>query len=220
MIMHIRTILLTILFGTVATLNAQDSDQEIKTLFGGDRDLANGGWGAPSAHYTQVMGKDAMLVGVKGGWLIDHQVTLGIAGFGLVTDAPNSAYDSYLSEQGRVVQGPSQLRMGYGGLLLEPIIGHSSAVHVTLPLIIGAGGCGYQTYGPLSQNFDPYGYMYDTQAFFVLEPGVELELNLIPLVRLGLGVSYRYTSDIDLPATPVDPFRGINAGVTIKVGKF
>jgi hypothetical protein len=47
-----------------------------------------------------------------------------------------------------------------------------------------------------------------------------LELNLIPLVRLGVGASYRYTSDITLPGTPSDALRGINAGITIKVGKF
>jgi hypothetical protein len=105
-------------------------------------------------------------------------------------------------------------------LFVEPILAHRSAVHVTLPVIIGAGGCGYQVYGGLPRDFDPYNYSDDAQAFFVIEPGVELELNLIPLVRLGVGASYRYTSDITLPGTPSDALRGINAGITIKVGKF
>ena len=36
----------------------------------------------------------------------------------------------------------------------------------------------------------------------------ELELNVIPLVRVGVGASYRHTSDIDLPGTPEDAMRG------------
>ena len=54
----------------------------------------------------------------------------------------------------------------------------------------------------------------------VREPGIELELNVIRLVRLGIGASYRYTSDLDMPATPKDALHGINAGVSIKVGCF
>ncbi len=49
---------------------------------------------------------------------------------------------------------------------------------------------------------------------------IELELNVIRLVRLGIGASYRYTSDLDLPETPKDALHGINAGVSIKVGCF
>ncbi|MCB0770472.1 MAG: hypothetical protein KDC00_08710 [Flavobacteriales bacterium] len=216
--MNARTLLLSTLIAFTG-VHAQD-DSKINTLFGTDKDMANGGWGAPSVHYTKVMGQDALLVGLRGGWLIDHQVTLGIAGFGLVTDVPNAAYDTHRIEQGHDVDLPSQFRMGYGGLFIEPILAHRSAVHVTLPVIIGAGGCGYQLYGGLPRDFDPYTYSDDAQAFFVIEPGVELELNLIPLVRLGVGASYRYTSDITLPGTPSDALRGINAGVTIKVGKF
>jgi len=54
----------------------------------------------------------------------------------------------------------------------------------------------------------------------VVEPGVDLEINVVPLVRLALGASYRYTSELDLPATPKDALQGMNASFTIKVGWF
>ncbi|HEX2617976.1 MAG TPA: hypothetical protein VHL57_10570, partial [Flavobacteriales bacterium] len=133
---------------------------------------------------------------------------------------PNPAYDTYLTEQGRAPRRMSQFRTGYGGLLIEPIIGHRNAVHVSLPIIIGAGGCGYETYTPVPQDFDPLNWSDDAQAFFVIEPGIDLEVNLVRMVRIAVGASYRYTSDITLPNTPTDALRGFNASFTVKVGCF
>ena len=202
--------------------SAQSDTLQMHTLFGSGHDRANGGWGAPSAHYTRIMDHDALLVGVRGGWLIDHSVTLGIATYGLVTDVPNPKYDTHV-QGGRIFGQPtSQFRMGYGGLLIEPIIAHRSAVHITLPLVIGAGGCVYQTWsnGHGSYHEPDQFHLGNAQAFFVIEPGMELELSLIKIVRLGLGVSYRYTSDLAMPATPKDALRGFDAGLTIKIGSF
>ncbi len=216
----LSTLFLTLTVLSPAVLPAQDKAPDIKTLFGNDHTIEHGGWGAPSTNYTRIMGQDALLVGVRGGWLIDHRVTLGIAGHGLVTDVPNKAYDEIRIAGGHDLRKGSQLRMGYGGLLIEPIIAHRSAVHVTLPIIIGAGGCVYETYEPLAEEYDPLTDDQDDQAFFVVEPGIELEMNLIKLVRLGIGASYRYTTDITLPGTPTDALRGFNTGVTIKIGSF
>lgn len=203
---------------------AQTTDEApIRTLLGGGKDLHHGGWGAPTVHYTRLLDQDALLVGGRGGWLIDHRVTIGFAGHGLVTSVANKAYDSHLIEQGEALQRNSSLEMGYGGLFIEPVIGYRSPVHVALPLIVGAGGVtyGYSSWRPQ----DPTHYTrdhdrYDAQAFFVVEPGVELQFNVIPLVRVGLGASYRYTSDLELPATAKDALHGINAGFSIKVGRF
>jgi len=110
--------------------------------------------------------------------------------------------------------------MGYGGLLIEPIIAYRSPVHISLPILIGAGGCGYQTFTGMPQDFNPYSYHDDFQAFFVLEPGIDLEINLVKLVKLGLGASYRSTSDVPLPATAKDALYGFNSSMSIKVGVF
>ena len=198
---------------------AQDSTA-IRTLLGGNDKIAHGGWGAPTTHYTRVMDQDALLVGGRGGWLIDHRVTIGLAGQGLTTPVYNKAYDTFLVENGELPKYKSILNMGYGGLLIEPIIGYRSPLHVSLPIIIGAGGIGYQYFSALPPQVDHLKYDDHSQAFFVVEPGIELEMNIIPLVRLGLGASYRYTSDIDLPETPKDALHGFNAGASIKIGKF
>jgi hypothetical protein len=205
---------------SLSTAAQTSEDQPIRTLLGGDKPLHHGGWGAPTATYTRIMDQDAMLVGVRGAWIINHRFSLGLAGHGLVTNVGNLVYDQYLVDNGTFLRNNSRLYMGYGGLLLEPVIAYRSPVHITLPIIIGAGGAGYGYNGSLPEDFDPFTYHNDAQAFFVVEPGIELEFNIIPLVRLGLGASYRYTTDLDLPGTPKDALHGFNTGVSLKVGCF
>lgn len=213
---------LALLLGVAPRITyAQEADSTgIRTLFGSGHRLENGGWGGPTAAYTRIMDHDAMLVGLRGGWLIDHRLTLGLAGYGLVTDLPNAAYDAHLLGEGQLLRKVSQFRTGYGGLLIEPILAHRSAIHISLPILIGAGGCAYETYTGPHHDVDPGTWADDAQAYFVIEPGVDLEVNLVRMVRLGIGASYRYTSDITLPATPTDAMRGFNAVFAIKVGKF
>jgi hypothetical protein len=220
--MHFRNFL-PLIAGAILSLStvAQTTeDAPIRTLLGGDKPLHHGGWGGVTAHYTRVLDKDALLVGARGGWLIDHRVTIGFAGHGLVTPVANPAYDQYLIANGEVLRRNSSLHMGYGGLFIEPVISYRSPVHITLPLIVGAGGVGYSYNSRFPENIDKQEYRDDVQAFFVVEPGIELEFNIIPLVRLGLGASYRYTTDIDLPGTPKDALHGFNTGVSVKVGRF
>lgn len=212
-------------FGAVALisalpLSAQQAEEPMRTLFGSDHELHHGGWGGPTAAFTRIMDTDALLTGLRGGWLIDHRLTIGLAGYGLVTDVKSPGYDAYLAEQQRPVLRPSSFRGGYGGLLIEPVVAYRSSVHLSFPIIIGAGGCGYEVYAPLPDDFDPFAYHDDAQAFFVVEPGVDLEFNLIKLVRFAVGASYRYTTDIDLPGTPKDAMRGCNVSATVKIGRF
>ena len=217
--MILRTALSIALLNLAVIGLAQDSTS-IRTLLGGNDKIAHGGWGAPTAHHTRIMDQDALLVGGRGGWLIDHRVTIGLAAHGLTTRVYNEAYDAYIFENGGSPLRKSILNMGYGGLLIEPIIGYQSPVHVSFPIIVGAGGIGYQYFSDLPHEPNHLTYDDHAQAFFVVEPGIELEMNNIPLVRLGLGASYRYTSAIELPETPKDALHGLNAGVSIKIGKF
>lgn len=187
--------------------------QEYKTLFGSD-EMSHGGYGALSFNYSQIDGNDAILVGARGAWVINHGLALGIAGYGFANDNTYSrTINGYTSNY--------SLAGGYGGLLIEPIIGAKKPVHVSFPILIGAGGISYvnQYYGG---SYDPYypSYYNEADAFFVLEPGVEVEFNMVKFMRIGLGVYYRYTSNLDMVDTDKDILHGFSAGLTMKFGKF
>jgi len=212
--------------------NAQETErntneQAPRTLIGGQGKMTHGGWAAPTASYTRMLKQDAMLVGLRGGWLVNHRLTIGVAGHGMVTSLGNKAYDNAIIESGSLPGRSSRFNMGYGGLLIEPIIAYKSPIHISLPIIIGAGGCAYTTGYPWNEehhdgtgDHHDFNYRDDAAAFFVIEPGLELEMNLIPYLRIGVGASYRYTTDIDLPGTAKDALHGLTTGVSIKVGKF
>jgi len=200
---------------------AQDSEPKLRTLIGNGHKMDHGGWGAPTLMYSRILDQDALLVGIRGGWLVDHRLTIGIAGYGLISEVNNPAYDQYLLEQGNPVEEKSRFQTGYGGLLIEPIIAYSSPIHLSLPIIIGAGGFGYTTsYYDRDAETHPYDHLKGGHSYFVLEPGVDLELNIFPLLRLGLGASYRFTSDLDMEATPADALQGWNGSMAIKIGAF
>lgn len=218
---HLFIALLPLLIAAAPAAAQTPEEGRIRTLFGTDHDLHHGGWGAPTAAYTRIMDQDALLVGARGGWIIDHRLTIGLAGYGLSTPVENKAYDGYLLDEGTLPHRSSRFQTGYGGLLIEPVIGYKSPVHISLPILIGAGGCGYRTYTALpEEDLDPETWHDDVDAFFVIEPGVDLEFNLVKMVKLGLGVSYRYTSDITLPETSKDAMRSFNANMSIKIGVF
>ncbi|MBK6542665.1 MAG: hypothetical protein IPG10_15565 [Flavobacteriales bacterium] len=216
----LRALLFAAVLPLIQPALAQRDSSDMHTLFGGARTIKHGGWGGPSAVYTRMLDQEALLVGFKAGWLINHRFSMGLAGYGLVTEVKNPAYDTYLQQSGQIILQPSQFEMGYGGLLLESIIAYKSPVHVSLPVLIGAGGCTYQRVTPPTLWSDSLSYVDDSQAFFVVEPGIDIELNVTRYLRLGLGGSYRLTSDMELPATAKDALHGINAALTIKVGVF
>jgi hypothetical protein len=183
---------------------------EVQTLF--DPHSGSGGYGAFSIGYTTINSQDAVLIGGRGAWVIGHGFGLGMGGYGFLNDAVYNPVD----------QLNYALAGGYGGLLLEPILFGWFPVHLSFPILVGAGGVASTTY--TADWNDPYehwdGYVEEATAYFVAEFGMEVEFNLVRFFRLAIFGSYRYTSDIILVDTPVDALRGWSAGMTFKFGSF
>ncbi len=188
---------------------SQNDEEEYRTLFNKGR-TSHGAYGGLSINYSQMEGKDALIVGARGGWIIDHGFSIGFAGYGFANDFHYNDIPSNTR---------SGLVGGYGGLLLESIILPNSPIHLSIPLLIGVGGVSY------GDNWD-FGYDFwdrqsnEADAFFVIEPGVELELNLIKFMRISAGVYYRHTSNIQLQNTDKHALNGLSTGITLKFGKF
>ncbi|MBU2651760.1 MAG: hypothetical protein KKA81_12565 [Bacteroidetes bacterium] len=204
---------------------AQDKEKdEIQTLFGNKNGkMSHGGYGALSFGYTRLDNKDAMLAGIRGGWIIDHHVTIGLAGYGIVNDFEYSD-EPYLNGEEYNLAG------GYGGLLIEPIIAPHYPVHVTFPVLIGAGGvasyrsncyCDNDWDGDDDYCYDCWDSRYeDGDAFFIVEPGIELELNLVKFMRVSIGGSYRWTSNVGIEHYDKDLMHGFSGKFSLKFGKF
>jgi hypothetical protein len=183
---------------------------QVQTLF--DPHAGNGGYGAFSIGYTKIGDRDAILIGGRGEWVVGHGFGLGLGGYGFVNDPAYNPID----------QLNYSLAGGYGGLVMEPIIMGWFPVHITVPILVGAGGVANTSYS--TDWYDPYqyydGFVEDASAFFVAEAGVELEFNLVRFFRLALFGTYRYTTDIVMTNTAEDALRGWNFGMTFKFGSF
>jgi hypothetical protein len=186
----------------IAVLVMPAFSQEEKTLISGK--IESGGFGGPVLKASQINGESSLLMGGRGGWIINHTLVLGGGGYGLVTDikAPNTPADSGL-----------YLQMGYGGFEIEYVSNSDALVHYSLHSLIGAGGVSFR-----EKDWDESEEMGDT--FFIAEPGANLELNVTKFFRIGAGASYRYISGVNYRGVSNSDLSGWSGNLTLKFGKF
>ena len=210
----IKILTSAILIVMTTSAMAQENQNEYRSVFNNkeDQKIDNGGYGAFGVGYTTIDGKDAILINFKGAWVINHNIALGFAGSGFFNnlDKTTTSNDQYLGG-------------GYGGFYFEPILFPKSPVHLAFPILIGGGGV--STVPHNYWDWDNSYYPYDYDIFFVFEPGVELEINMVKFFRIALGASYRLTNGIvltyptagEVPQNALDSF---NFYINFKFGKF
>ena len=199
---------LIILFTSSAFCQDNNKD-EFKTLFGDYH--PRGFYGAFTVGYSEIDQKQAVVFGGRFEWIVSHSVGLGFGGSGFINEYH---YDPALNQD-------VFLTGGYGGFYVEPIVLPNFPVHISFPILFGAGGVSY-----ITEEMDNYHNMIeDTEAFLIAEPGAEIELDLTRNFRLALGASYRFTTPFDVGApgtTPVSSksIEGWTYMMTFKFGRF
>jgi hypothetical protein len=165
----------------------------------------HGGWGAPVVQATTVRKAAAVLVGGRGGWLIDRRVTIGGGGYALVTpvEAPPTATRP---------AGTDELRMGYGGLWLEYTFAPIEILHVSVGSLVGGGTVAITRRATTD--------ILDRDGFFALEPTTTVELNLTRFVRVDVGVAYRWILGEQMEGLPDSDVSGFGLLAAVKFGKF
>ena len=166
----------------------------------------HGGWGGPVVMISRLADRDAVLVGGRGGWIVDGRATVGLAGFGVANDvrAPRALQPE---------TGTNDLELGYGGLWLEYTVRPLRLVHVSFGALVGGGG--------IQLVRRDGGDVGPDDAFFVVEPTAEVELNLARSVRADVGVSYRWVNGVGLGRTLDDgDVRAFGVSLGLKFGSF
>jgi hypothetical protein len=212
----IFAMLFVVLFVNAQQESAKSND-DMNTVFGKGGKAKIGWFVGIDPGFTQFDKRDVWLGGLSTGMIINHNFTIGLSGRGWI-NRDGMYYDNVTDTAGAYLEG------GYGGLLLEYTLFPKSLIHVTFPVIIGAGGATYvtdQEYEEWEEN--KYDYCYktlDTDVFFVIEPGVRAEVNLLKFMRLNAGISYRYAAGLDLLNTSDDLMNNFTVNVGLKFGKF
>lgn len=191
------------LFLFAAGANAQQTE----TLFSSD--ISHGGFGALVFGATSVNGQIAYFRGTRGAWVInlsdEHSINLGLAGYRTGNEFDPSNW---------TVPGVNEpeMRTNYSGFEIEYVNRTHRLFHYSIQTLIGSGNVRYDRidFGP-DRRSDNY---------FVLQPGVNLNLNITNWFRLSGGFHYRYTGGVNLEGTSNSDLSGFATFFTLRFGKF
>ncbi|MBN2038460.1 MAG: hypothetical protein JW864_00355 [Spirochaetes bacterium] len=200
-----------------STEKAENTEEQIKperkisTLFGdiNNDGLFISGYLAATPSYTRIKGKDSMLMGGRGGLIINNFV-IGGGGYGLVYPREAKDYGIDITDSDK-----EYVNFGYGGGMLEYYLFPTKLVHVSLGTLVGGGGFNYS-----SKKDDDDDDDYEGDAFFVVEPEANIFINVTRFCRLGVGASYRYVNGIDDENFKDKDFSGASAKVIVAFGWF
>jgi hypothetical protein len=185
-----------------ATGVAAQPQDSTRTLFRSDVKVSEL-W-VPEVKLNSIQGDIGTLVGFYGGALINRTFLAGIAG--------------------GVNLGHPRVNYGYFGGIGQIIIKPENLVHFSGQLVIAYGSTkDYEN--PKSGLLDNF-WNISGAHFFMMEPGMNLELNLSKKLALVAGVSYRFVSglnenDENVSITHVTnkDLSGLNFNVGMKFGK-
>jgi hypothetical protein len=165
-------VMMVILVSLASEASAQDQDST-KSLFRSNVNVSEI-W-TPEVKINSIQGDVGTLIGFYGGAVFNRSVLLGISG-GLNLSHPRVNY-------------------GYFGALGQYIYKPASLLHCSGQLLIA--------YGTTKDYEDPKSGLLDNfwnisgAGFFMMEPGINLELNLSKRLTLVTGISYRYVTGLD-----------------------
>lgn len=163
-----------------------------------------GGYGGLDVAYTRMFGRDGALVGAQGALLLDHRLSLGVAGYGW-TNPQQGPTDGFGNEQ--------RFETGYGGVTLRyALYTPSFPVYVSLGALVGAGA--------IALVSDEHHDDQHEDVFAVVQPDITLHANLTPWMRLGVTGGYRFTNGVASSGYDESDVNGWVVGGQLQFGSF
>ena len=227
-----KIMIILICWASALAVTAQDTQtsgsstgtNEIHTIFNqgiGNKKIPLGYFIELNGGYSHFGHKSVFLPGISMGLLLDHHWTIGMtANF---IDAPQDYHGRHSdNDTTGIRKHRGSLNGGYSGLLLEYTLFPQSKIHVSFPLIIGSGVVYHSHHKDslyVQNDWSRHDFSH-MDHFFVIEPGVKLEFNVVKNFRIGLGISYRYSPERDHWVTSPDLLNQLTGKLTFRFGKF
>ena len=188
-------------------------DNEIKSILGQEKEMT--GFGNIDFRVGEVVDQQALLIGAYGGVLINKYFMLGVAGYGLATESKFQGFNPESNE-------PRELDLygGYAGMLMGIKVASREIIHLSVPMIIGAGQIDVSDNNYFDLANEDNDYVLESSSFFVFEPSALLEINISHHFRLGFGAGYRMIKGTSLDNLKDEDLSGFTGVVSFQVGKF
>ncbi len=191
--------------------------QQVQTVFKGHGINRSGGYAAISNKFTTINGDFANMPEIYGGWFVNSKFLIG---------ASLAATTNYIPAPYSFDQ-PTDQKMTYQygqfGLMTEYVFASNKAVHLVANMTTGAGF----TLRYDRNDWDDFDDSdewddddHNANCFFVIEPGVQLEINLLKWMRFAPGVSYRKTFGAKGDGLSDSDLSNVSYNLTLKFGRF
>lgn len=181
---------------------------------------------ASDAQFFASAGNSGFASGATGALIFNERFSVGLHGAMSEAFTPTDLNNPAL-----------KLNYALAGAHMEYTFAPHRLVHVTFPLFVGAGSASIDSlrtyrYSGKGHNDDWGGNRYnrnDYNSFFVVQPGLRLEMNVIRFVKVYIGANYRAVIGDNNVTYPVGASRtnvtnaqlsGISLSAGLKVGFF
>ena len=185
-------------------------------------------WG-PSLKMNQINGKSVVFGGLRGGCIMNHSYGIGAGMYFSINkfDSPDevSTYKSH------------DYRFFYGGFEAEYIGKWKKRIHYTIHSLIGFGSL---SYGYTDDDYRGDDFQYDSfksvgvfsngntedddtgasDGLFVIEPSLNIEVNITKKLRFNTGVSYRAVAGVKLNGFDNSDLSGFGVSIVFKIGQY
>lgn len=195
--------------------NHRSGSNDIKTLFSKGAKIR--GYGALDVKYSEVYKDNSMLVGAHGGIIVNQHFILGLGAYGL---SSVNRFDGIDPNEELYLYG------GYGGLMIGYTIAPKEVIHISFPVLIAGGGFQVSDrnyFNDIINNDEVrLDHEIERSTALVIEPGVEVEINITKFFRLGLGGSYRMVRGVSLARNEItdSDLSNWSTHASLKFGKF
>ncbi len=192
--------------------------QDNQVLFKNTGVKSSGAYGAITNQFTTIDGKFANMTGIYGGWFVNRK---WMVGFGAAATTNHIAVPSVLNN---FPAKKMTYQYGQAGLMTEYVVASTKLVHFNFNLLTGTGF----SFQYDRQDFDDWDFedwddddnKHKPDFFFIVEPGVQVEFNLLKWMRFSPGVSYRKSFGANKNGLTDADISNISYNLTFKFGKF
>jgi hypothetical protein len=210
-----KSLAIVVLFSVISTLklSAQDTTH---TLLKFRKPESIGIYVAPEFQYGSLNGDFTNFGGGSLMLMVNNRFAFGVTGQSSISNTFSPKNSS-----------PLFVRSQFGGGKIEYSLNPNSAIHVTLPLVVGigevqadslSGRSGFFGGGERNNNY----YNRRGNSYVVIQPGVNVEANMLKFMKLFVGVNYRFSilNDNNSTVLPASALQGVSISAGVKMGIF
>ena len=166
-----------------------------------------GGYGGPLINLANINDGYGLLIGGKGGAVFNDR--FGFGGIGMALVASNEFTGDDLLEN---MNASLDLEYGAGGVYVEYLLKSKGAIQFSFPLNVMAGGVRVKSVDSDAE--------VESTGFFMLEPGINMEVKFTETFTPTLNISYRQAFGVSLVNLDNQDISGLNLGIIFKFGSY